>query len=51
MAAPAFDVILAPEKSMKMDLLKSGRIASFCASPFPSIVSTSDIINISFHIK
>jgi hypothetical protein len=27
----------APAKSMKMDLLKSGRIASFFAAPFPSI--------------
>jgi hypothetical protein len=41
----------APAKSMKMDLLKFGRIASFCASPFPSIAWTSDFIDILFHIK
>ena len=34
---PPSDVIFAPAKSMKMDLLKSGRIASSCRSPIPSI--------------
>ena len=45
------DVIFAPAKSMKMDLLKSGRIASFFASPFPSIAWTSNLIDIFFYIK